>query len=112
MRDAGTQAEEQALGFLRSRGLVLKVRNYSCRLGEIDLIMIDGKTLVFVEVRMRRNRVFGGAAESITPRKQTRLISAARHYLSGKQPMPACRFDAVLIESDAAPVWIKDAFGE
>jgi putative endonuclease len=112
MSDAGTQAEEQALGFLRSRGLHLKTRNYRCRLGEIDLIMTDGETLVFVEVRMRRNRAFGGAAESITPRKRTRLIAAARHYLAGKRALPACRFDAVLIESDAAPVWIKDAFGE
>jgi len=73
---------------------------------------MDGNTLVFVEVRMRRNRAFGGAAESITPRKRMRLIAAARHYLAGKQALPACRFDAVLIESDAAPVWIKDAFGE
>ena len=112
MSDAGTQAEEQALGFLRSHGLHLKARNYSCRLGEIDLIMMDGNTLVFVEVRMRRNRAFGGSAESITPRKRMRLIAAARHYLAGKQALPACRFDAVLIESDAAPVWIKDAFGE
>jgi putative endonuclease len=112
MSDAGTQAEEQALGFLRGHGLHLKTRNYRCRLGEIDLIMADGQTLVFVEVRMRRNQSFGGAAESITPRKRARLIAAARHYLAGKQAMPACRFDAVLIESDATPVWIKDAFGE
>ena len=112
MSDAGIRAEEQALVFLSSRGLDLKERNYRCRLGEIDLIMLDGKTLVFIEVRMRRSRSFGGAAESITQRKRKRIIAAARHYLAGKRTMPACRFDAVLIEADAAPVWIKDAFGE
>ena len=112
MSNLGALAEEQALGFLVHHGLKLKERNYRCRSGEIDLILLDGKTLVFVEVRMRRNRAFGGAAESITQRKRTRLIAAARHYLAGKQPLPACRFDAILIESDGAPVWIKDAFGE
>jgi len=112
MSSAGARAEEQALGFLLRHGLTLKARNYSCRTGEIDLILQDGATLVFVEVRMRRSRAFGGAAESITPRKRARLLAAARHYLAGKQPLPACRFDAVLIEADATPVWIKDAFGE
>jgi putative endonuclease len=112
MSGAGTQAEEQALAFLLARGLALKQRNYRCSLGEIDLILMDGKALVFVEVRMRRSRAFGGAAESITQRKRARLLAAARHYLAGKQPTPACRFDAVLIEASAAPEWIKDAFGE
>jgi putative endonuclease len=112
MSVAGALAEEQALRFLIERGLKLKERNYSCRLGEIDLILTHGKVLVFVEVRMRRSRAFGGAAESITPRKRARLVAAARHYLAGKQPLPACRFDAVLIEADAAPQWIQDAFGE
>jgi putative endonuclease len=112
MSVAGALAEDQALRFLIERGLKVKERNYSCRLGEIDLILMHGKVLVFVEVRMRRSRAFGGAAESITPRKRARLVAAARHYLAGKQPLPACRFDAVLIEADAAPVWIQDAFGE
>jgi putative endonuclease len=112
MSEAGILAEDQALVFLRDRGLNLTARNYRCRLGEIDLIMMDGKTLVFIEVRMRRNRTFGGAAESITQRKRMRIIAAARHYLAGKRTLPACRFDAVLIEADAQPVWIKDAFGE
>jgi len=112
MRNTGAQAEEQALSFLLCHGLKLEQRNYACRLGEIDLILLDGKTLVFVEVRMRRSRAFGGAGESITQRKRARLIAAARHYLAGRRPLPPCRFDAVLIESAAAPVWIKDAFGE
>jgi putative endonuclease len=112
MSGTGAQAEEQALRFLLGHGLKLKARNYRCRMGEIDLILLDGKTLVFVEVRMRRNRAFGGAAESITQNKRARVLAAARHYLAGKQPTPACRFDAVLIEADGVPLWIKDAFGE
>lgn len=112
MSSTGAQAEEQALGFLERQGLKLKERNYRCRAGEIDLILSDGKTLVFVEVRMRRSRAFGGAAESITQRKRARVVAAARHYLAGRRALPACRFDAVLIEADAPPVWIKDAFGE
>ena len=112
MTSAGSLAEDRALAFLLGHGLKLCTRNYSCRTGEIDLVLMDGKTLVFVEVRMRRNRDFGGAAESITARKQARLIAAARHYLAGMKSVPACRFDAVLIEADREPDWIKDAFGE
>jgi putative endonuclease len=112
MNRRGVQAEEQALQFLLSQGLQLQERNYTCRLGEIDLILRDGRTLVFVEVRMRSSGSFGGAAESITLRKRARLLAVARHYLARKRAMPLCRFDAVLIESDGAPKWIKDAFGE
>src|SRR5689334_3979474 len=112
MTTDGARAEEQALRFLVSQGLALAQRNYRCRMGEIDLILREGKTVVFVEVRMRRGRLFGGAAESITTAKQAKLIATARHYLAGKRPMPPCRFDAVLIEAGAEPVWIKDAFGE
>src|SRR5690349_7544196 len=112
MSAGGVQAEDQAAAFLIRHGLRLKERNYRCRMGEIDLILQDGNALVFVEVRMRRSRAFGGAAESITASKRARLIAAARHYLAGKSPMPPCRFDVVLIEADAAPRWIKDAFGE
>jgi putative endonuclease len=112
MNPDGAQAEEQALRFLLSQGLKLKQRNYTCRLGEIDLILLDGQTLVFAEVRMRRSSSFGGAAESITARKRASLLAAARHYLAGQRDMPACRFDAVLIEGNGPPRWIKDAFGD
>jgi len=112
MNRDGAQAEDLALRFLLRQGLELKQRNYTCRLGEIDLILLDGVTLVFVEVRMRSSRSFGGAGESITARKRVRLIRAARHYLSQQSATPACRFDAVLIEHNGAPEWIKDALGE
>ncbi len=112
MNPGGAQAEDQALHFLLGQGLKLKQRNYTCRLGEIDLILLEGATLVFVEVRMRSRRSFGGAAQSITARKRQRLLATARHYLSQQRTTPACRFDAVLIEHGGPPEWIKDALGE
>ena len=110
---AGRQAEDLAAGFLAARGLRVIERNYRCRLGEIDLIAADGAALVFVEVRLRRNGGFGGAAESITAKKRQRILRAARHYLSG-QPERTCRFDVVLLDAlDTERIeWIRDAFGE
>lgn len=109
----GKLAEALAADHLQRRGLRLLARNYRCRLGEIDLILADGAVLVFVEVRLRRNADFGGAAASITAAKRQRILRAARHYLSGKAE-PACRFDVVLLDALAADriEWIKDAFGE
>ena len=109
----GKLAEALAADFLQHRGLRLMERNYSCRLGEIDLILADGPVLVFVEVRLRRNPDYGGAAASITAAKRQRILRAARHYLSGK-PEPSCRFDVVLLDALAADhvEWIKNAFGE
>lgn len=111
MNDKGRAAEQLALDHLTAAGLRLKSRNYACRLGEIDLILEDGDTLVFVEVRQRGNRRFGGAAESITMRKQGRLIAAAGHYLSRLRRTPACRFDAVLVDAGGRIEWVRDAFG-
>ena len=112
-KPAGALAEALAAAYLQARGLRLLERNYRCRMGEIDLILAEGPVLVFVEVRLRRNPDFGGAAASITATKRQRIMRAARHYLSGK-PEPACRFDAVLLDALAADrvEWIKDAFGE
>jgi putative endonuclease len=109
----GNLAEALSADYLQARGLRLIARNYHCRLGEIDLILADGPTLVFAEVRLRRNRDFGGAAESITAAKRQRILMAARHYLSGK-PETTCRFDVLLLDAlDADRIeWIKDAFGE
>jgi putative endonuclease len=112
VNERGVAAEALAARFLEGRGLKIVVRNYRCRLGEIDLIARDGRTTIFVEVRRRRSSAFGGAAGSITLRKRTRLIRAARHYLSRMDALPACRFDALLIEGDPPRIdWIRDAFG-
>ncbi len=76
-QQTGTKAEDDALAFLQGQGLTPVTRNFRCRSGEIDLIMQDGNTLVFVEVRKRKNRLYGGAAASITPAKQQKLIKNA-----------------------------------
>ena len=112
-RAAGQRAEELAADYLQGHGLQPVERNYTCRLGEIDLILADGASLVFVEVRLRRNQAFGGAAASITATKRQRILRAARHYLSGKPERP-CRFDVILLDAlDLERIeWIKDAFGE
>src|SRR5260221_10494296 len=77
----GARAEALAAAFLGRHGLVIVERNWRRRHGEIDLIARDGDALVFVEVRLRRSRDFGGAAASITPAKQARLAKAAGLYL-------------------------------
>src|SRR5690606_24818947 len=84
MTASGTLAEEQAAQHLARHGLKILARNYRCRGGEIDLVCRDGATLVFVEVRLRTHRGYGGAAASITPAKQRRITLAANHYLAGK----------------------------
>ncbi|MBL8500358.1 MAG: YraN family protein [Nitrosomonas sp.] len=110
----GSDAEQIALTYLQRQNLVLVAQNYRCRFGEIDLIMRDGATLVFVEVRMRGSEAFGGAATSITPAKQAKLLHTARHYLSRLNSEPPCRFDALLLSGSHGQEieWIKNAFGE
>lgn len=107
----GREAEALAARVLEARGLHVVTRNFRIRGGEIDLICRDGQTLVFVEVRLRSRRDFGGAGASITATKQRRIILAARHYLAG-QPDCDCRFDCVLLDGLEASraEWIKNAF--
>lgn len=95
----GAAAEALAAEFLEVRGLTIVARNYRCRGGEIDVIASDGETLIFVEVRLRSDAAFGGAAESITAAKRKRLRFAAAHYLSRLNREPPCRFDAILLAS-------------
>ena len=105
----GRRAEQAAAEFLEKRGLHVIARNYRCRGGEIDLVCRDGKVLVFVEVRHRRSRDFGGAAASITPAKQRRIVLAARHYLANERKSNAsCRIDCVLIDGGNID-WIRNA---
>lgn len=107
-RTVGLQAEEDALQFLLQNGLSLVERNYRCRFGEIDLIMLDGNGLVFVEVRKRKNMDFGGAVQSVSFAKQSRLIKTARHFLMKYRQAPACRFDVIAMEGDQCQ-WLKNA---
>jgi len=105
----GADAEQAAADYLVRQGLKLVTRNFHCRGGEIDLVMQEGATLVFVEVRSRSRADFGGAAESITPTKQGRIILAARHYLAQFNVDAPCRFDAVLLQAGRMQ-WLKAAF--
>ena len=111
----GRRGEDAALAHLESAGLTLLTRNYRCRGGEIDLVMLEGATLVLVEVRLRSSARFGGAAASVGPRKQRRFTLAARHLLLAHREyrrMPA-RFDVVAIDGGAPGGeihWIRDAF--
>ncbi len=110
----GADAEQRALEYLERQGLVPVARNFRGRQGEIDLVMGDGETLVFVEVRFRRSDRFGSAAESVTPTKQQRIAATARLFL-GRHPRwreHDCRFDVVTLSGMPAPriAWIRDAF--
>lgn len=102
----GNAGEDDALAHLQLHGLRLVERNFRCKGGEIDLIMRDGAALVFVEVRRRAGRGYGGAAASITPAKQKRMIHAAQFYLLRVKPLPPCRFDVVAIDGKQLS-WLK-----
>ncbi len=108
----GEAAEQAALEHLVARGLVPVARRYRSRFGEIDLILRDGPTLVFVEVRLRSSSRFGGAAASITAAKRRRIVTTARQYLAQLAPVPPCRFDVVLLGTGTPPTieWLRDAF--
>ena len=113
-RRKGADIEAAAETFLRRQGLKPVTRNYCIRGGEIDLIMLEGQVLVFVEVRYRADSHHGSGAESITRHKQQKLLRTAEHYLQkhhGSQP-PDCRFD--VISAGGSPVvfeWLKNVFG-
>jgi len=114
-KEQGDAAEDRALSHLLGQGLRLVARNYRTPGrggGEIDLIMRerDG-TLVFVEVRKRAGRGFGGAAASIGWEKQRRIVYAARHYLLRLREPPPCRFDVISMEGGSIQ-WMRAAFDE
>lgn len=111
----GHDAEQLAESHLQARGLRTLARNFRCKAGEIDLIMEDGDTLVFVEVRYRGDTRFGCAAASISWHKRQRLIRSAQYYLltHGGEQRP-CRFDVVAAHRNPSGQiqfdWISNAF--
>jgi len=109
-RSVGSRGEAEAAQFLERQGLAIIARNFRTRRGEIDLIARDGDTLVFVEVRVRTSRAFGGAAASITSAKRARMVAAAGAYLVRLGREPPCRFDAILIDGAGEPTltWERD----
>lgn len=120
----GTQIEDFVCNYLQQQKLKLIARNYTCRLGEIDLIMQDKSTLVFIEVRYRQHLNFGSSLESVNLIKQNKIIKTAEYYLLSHQLSEkiACRFDVVGVKPatqklsnisklDSAQVeWVKNAF--
>jgi putative endonuclease len=115
-QESGAAAEALARRHLEQQGLRLLAQNWRCKRGELDLVMLDAGTVVFVEVRYRRHSAWGGAAESVDARKREKLILAAQHFLQqesrwAKYP---CRFDVIAITADsqipAQLDWIQNAF--
>ncbi|TDF86672.1 YraN family protein [Pseudomonas sp. H9] len=112
----GQAAERHALEYLQGQGLSLLAQNWRCKGGELDLVMLDSDTVVFVEVRYRLHANFGGALGSIDGRKQDRLVLAAESFLHKETRWAnyPCRFDVIAVQgrghSGQALQWLKNAF--
>ncbi|NMP15753.1 MULTISPECIES: YraN family protein [unclassified Thalassotalea] len=115
-RQQGQQYEQLACQYLQQHGLQLVSKNFTCKLGEIDLVMNDADCLVFVEVKYRKNSKFGSAAEMVNHTKQQKIIKTAQLFLQKRglsEYNTACRFDVVSITgSERTPeyCWHKNAF--
>ena len=113
---SGKDAELHALDYLQQQGLRLLAQNWLCKRGELDLVMLDGDTVVFVEVRYRQHAQWGGALASIDERKRQKLVLAAQFFLQKEHRWAdrPCRFDVVAMESTpsgtADLTWLKNAF--
>jgi len=112
-RQIGRFVEQNVCDYLLQQGLKLITQNYSCELGEIDLIMQDQDTRVFIEVRYRGHGEHGNALESVTYKKQRKIIRTAHYYLLENNLLDQipCRFDVIAWDKNPAKIqWIKDAF--
>jgi putative endonuclease len=114
-RELGLAYESLATEYLEKQGLILITRNFQCRLGEIDCIFQQQDNVVFVEVRFRKNKHFGSAADSVDFHKRQKLIRAAQIFLKLKPKLAeyACRFDVIAItleHGQPSIEWIQDAF--
>ena len=113
-RHTGAAAEAAARATLEARGLRTLASNVSFRFGELDLVMRDGDTIAFVEVRYRRSDRFGGAVGSVDHGKRRRIVLAARAWLAGQRGLAEapCRFDVVTVQGDEpfACEWLRNAF--
>jgi putative endonuclease len=107
----GRTAEDIAVAFLEARGVEIVVRNFRCRMGELDVVGREADTLIIVEVRMRASNRFGGAAASVGFRKQAKLQRAAALLLQRRKDLAGLRvrFDVVAL-SPTGIEWIKHAF--
>lgn len=107
----GDQKEQLAKAYLVQHQLRFIEQNFHCKWGEIDLIFQDptSNQLVFVEVRYRSSKQYGGAAASITPAKQQKIKKSALFYLSQRKIEPNLRFDVIAIDGNEIN-WIQNAF--
>ncbi len=113
--DAGRLAERRALEFLENKNLRLLGRNYRSAHGEIDLIMQDKETIVFIEVRSRKNTTFLDPLESIDQRKIHKIIKTSERYIQNRhiKAQAQFRFDVITLtgeDNDMEIDWIKGAF--
>jgi putative endonuclease len=106
----GEKSEQLAYDYLLKQGLLLINKNFRCKYGELDLIMKDAETLVIVEVRHRKSNKYGGALESISQKKQSRIIATTQYYLSTHKVNSPVRFDVIAMSNDTDINWIKNAF--
>lgn len=114
-RSQGSIYEQKARAYLETQGLKFIAANQTFKCGELDLVMADGDTIVFVEVRQRKSNRFGGAVESIDYRKQQKWLNAANMWLFTKRNQSLdtakCRFDVVAFEGDNPPLWLPNFLG-
>lgn len=106
----GEKSEQLACDYLLKQGLQLIDKNYRCQHGELDLILSDNQTLIIVEVRFRQSNAFGGALESITRKKQSRIIASTQYYLLKNKINRPIRFDVIAMSNDKQINWIQNAF--
>ena len=114
-RSQGSLYEQKARAYLETQGLKFIAANQTFKCGELDLVMADGDTVVFVEVRQRKSYRFGSAVESIDYRKQQKWLNAANMWLFTKRKQSLdtakCRFDVVAFEGDNPPLWLPNFLG-
>jgi putative endonuclease len=106
----GEKSEQLACQYLLKQGLKVVDKNFRCKHGELDLIMQDQQTLVIVEVRFRKSNLYGGALESITQKKQSRIMATTQYYLLLNKINSPIRFDVITMSNDTEFNWIKNAF--
>jgi putative endonuclease len=116
VRHIGTAGEEVAKEYLEAKGYAYIAKNWNCRVGEIDLIMRDGATLVLIEVKLRSPTIYAAPDETITYQKQRKIIKAAKFYQVKRQYWGDCRFDVIAITKKPDGMMeiehIQDAFSE
>ena len=112
MKQSGKDAEDSACDYMLRQGLRLLARNFRTRRGELDLVMLDGETLVIAEVRSRSHAGFGGALASIGVRKRDRIIHATRQLLAQRPALAnrPVRFDVIALEPTGKLHWVRGAF--